>query len=561
MEKRSSFHFILLFGLAIALFNYSCNKPSNALATNNVNQNIAQLKAAIDSIQKVSIEDHPSKFTTYFDKAQVLFMVIPDSSEVKKESRFILCNKLESMGIYDEAIKQTHKLIDERESRIFDEPISYELQLYGRLAGFFNNSNQIDSGLYYHKKAIEISKLHPQILRVTSPINNYGMDLLKAQKYDSAYFYFSLIDSILKAKEPLNEYWKGFHYSVKDNIGTYYEKVNQFEKASVLYDSNYQFYAISDQAYRKINAGISWANSLIEINQLAKSNQILSEVEKLQTNFTYPNPIPNQIYLLETKSKYFLNTNNLTQAIIYSDSAHFMIQKSSTEREETRIKYSIYLGKYAAERAHQQLIAEKQSRLQEEENNQLQTWVSILVGLGVISIFMAIGARLRNEKRLETQKSKQLIQEKKLTDLELEFKKKDLVDMTLNITQKQEWAKGIQDQLKLIQSSKGNKRSSEFKRLNEQVRNQILMEKELNVFNENIDTLNAEYYLKLKQQFPDLTKSETQLCSFIKLNLTNAQVCQLKNIDPKSAIMMRYRLKKKLNIPKDGDLDFFVKSL
>ena len=87
------------------------------------------------------------------------------------------------------------------------------------------------------------------------------------------------------------------------------------------------------------------------------------------------------------------------------------------------------------------------------------------------------------------------------------------------------------------------------------------MDKQIEHLRQNIDLLSREFYDKLGKQFTGLSKTDIKLCTFIKLGLTNSQIAHLQIIDPASVKVSRYRLKKKLNLSPDQDLDAFIKAL
>jgi len=118
----------------------------------------------------------------------------------------------------------------------------------------------------------------------------------------------------------------------------------------------------------------------------------------------------------------------------------------------------------------------------------------------------------------------------------------------------------LNQHLQIIESSKGNKRSRELTKLKDNVRSQIYVNKQTDLLRENIDALSTEYYEKLREKFPSLTKTEIKLCSFIRLKLSIAQIAHLQHIDTASVVVGRYRLKKKLGLGTDENLDKFLQS-
>jgi len=119
----------------------------------------------------------------------------------------------------------------------------------------------------------------------------------------------------------------------------------------------------------------------------------------------------------------------------------------------------------------------------------------------------------------------------------------------------------LNQHLQIIESSKGSKRSREFMKLKDNVRDQLYVSKQTDLLRENIDALSTEYYEKLREEFPSLTKTEIKLCSFIRLKLSIAQIAHLQHIDTSSVVVGRYRLKKKLGLDTDENLDKFLQSI
>jgi DNA-binding CsgD family transcriptional regulator len=76
-----------------------------------------------------------------------------------------------------------------------------------------------------------------------------------------------------------------------------------------------------------------------------------------------------------------------------------------------------------------------------------------------------------------------------------------------------------------------------------------------------VENLSSAFYEKLHRQYPGLSKTDIKICSYIRLNLSNAQIAQLQNIEPSSLKVSRHRLRKKLNLGPDDDLDAFLGAL
>lgn len=66
------------------------------------------------------------------------------------------------------------------------------------------------------------------------------------------------------------------------------------------------------------------------------------------------------------------------------------------------------------------------------------------------------------------------------------------------------------------------------------------------------------FFENLKQYGPHLTPNETRLCAYIRIGLSSKQIAQLLNLSQESVNKNRYRLRKKLNLEKDVDLDELI---
>ena len=103
--------------------------------------------------------------------------------------------------------------------------------------------------------------------------------------------------------------------------------------------------------------------------------------------------------------------------------------------------------------------------------------------------------------------------------------------MSLNLKYQNNWAGELNEQLVLVKSSTGHKRRIELDKLHKQIQFHLNAFKETQVIHDNLDELDSGYFSKLQNKFPNLTRSEQQLFSLIKINLHTHQIAQIKNIE------------------------------
>ena len=101
----------------------------------------------------------------------------------------------------------------------------------------------------------------------------------------------------------------------------------------------------------------------------------------------------------------------------------------------------------------------------------------------------------------------------------------------------------------------------EYKSILMQLKNQVQAEKRLDNITDNLHKMENSIELKLKKDFPLLTKSEREICHLIYLNLSTKEIMNARNMTLPSIKSIRYRIRKKLVVPKGDELEFFIKQL
>ena len=69
---------------------------------------------------------------------------------------------------------------------------------------------------------------------------------------------------------------------------------------------------------------------------------------------------------------------------------------------------------------------------------------------------------------------------------------------------------------------------------------------------------NPNFLLALAQKYPELTAKDLKYCCYLKMNMSNDDIRNLLGINQESVRTHKYRLKKKMNLPKDQDLIHFL---
>jgi len=80
-------------------------------------------------------------------------------------------------------------------------------------------------------------------------------------------------------------------------------------------------------------------------------------------------------------------------------------------------------------------------------------------------------------------------------------------------------------------------------------------------FEIQMDELHQDFFKKLKEHFPGLSKNDLRLCAYLKIGLNSKDIADILNIQTSSSYISRSRLRKKLNLEAEEDLYDFLNKI
>ena len=147
-------------------------------------------------------------------------------------------------------------------------------------------------------------------------------------------------------------------------------------------------------------------------------------------------------------------------------------------------------------------------------------------------------------------------------ETELEFQKRELTNLALNLVKKNEFLEDIKILVKDIKLSSDVKEKEKLiDNLLNQINQSMNIDKERKTFYLHVEETHNDFFLKLEQSFPTLTHKEKQLAALLRLNLSSKEIAYLQNISPKSVEMNRYRLRQKMNLEQGESLTEFINKI
>lgn len=203
----------------------------------------------------------------------------------------------------------------------------------------------------------------------------------------------------------------------------------------------------------------------------------------------------------------------------------------------------------------------------------------------IVGIFIFYRRTIWRQKRIIDEKGKELIaqnqkhqEEKILKDKEiyelqnenlknkLYYKTQELSGYVLNLARKNEMLENVRKNvISISRAIDENKQPITIKQkvigLISQINHNIEHDKDFEIFQSNFNVLHSDFFNTLEKRYSNLTRNEKVLCAYLKMNLSSKEIASLLNITIRGVEVSRYRLRKKLEIDKDINLNDFMNAL
>jgi len=190
-------------------------------------------------------------------------------------------------------------------------------------------------------------------------------------------------------------------------------------------------------------------------------------------------------------------------------------------------------------------------------NYLLITLLAVLIIVFTIIFFFLKRINKRDKQLLKTKEELvQLMEEqKKLKEQQfqndIEYRESQLSAITLQMLEKNELLEEIK---KVI----GTKEPTSEKDLKKLISKYTIQDNSWKDFDNYFESLNKNFYSRLKQKYPDISSNDLKICALIKLNLSIKEMASILNISPDSVKTARHRLRKKLQLSTEDNLTDFI---
>lgn len=391
----------------------------------------------------------------------------------------------------------------------------------------------------------------------------------KIQRYDSAlYFQQRALKSYLTLGDSAGI------AQIHDHIGSIYEDLSNYDLALTHFEIAHLLNTTTGNKAAAItnlnNISDCYRKKQAPQTALKYAQKTLQEAERIHLDYQIKSACRDLAKIYEALGQH-------KSALHYLNRSYELTNKLFTQEiaQEIANTESIYELDQKQQRIH---ILEK-----ERQFNRLLSLLAAIgaAGFGLLGAFIFYQQRTKNEKKrklLETAnelnaaevKNFQLKEQKLRADLEnqrlqeerlqheLELKSKSLTKSALHMIQKNEFLQEMRQRLKEIRKAPPESIDLKLKKLIKSIDYNFTMDDDWQEFEMVFQQVHSEFFVKLKQLYPNLSPAEVRLCAMIRLNLHSKDMAAIMGISPDSLRIARYRLRKSLGLKKGANLYAFI---
>lgn len=553
LVKKSLFIFSLFFTCSLIYSQKDFEDFYNKL--NAVYPNEKAVKEAKKDYLKAFEKNHETKDLAFAKLIDVLYLKPKDSiknlrtayeiikiSEPESPSKaegyfwtgvFLENNSLDLSKQYlEKAIEINQKNQDYR-------LLSANYHILGR--NYYKRGNY-SAALSYFNKALQFYKKQRETTSISSMYNNFGLTYAKMKKYPLAIKYAKTAINVLMSKKKLLYYEEEFLYSIKVNLGNYYYETKDFKNALTNYEEAFAFSQKHPDTKENLYNIINKMYDLYKKDPLKLNQYILNLSSFLGKN----NNSPLNIQILKIQQKDAMekgniqNLRNITLKLNhYSDLHKSILLKKQRQTTDD-------LNKYIIASIENELFISNQK---EKIKNIILYFVLIILASGGFYFYKINGlnkekAKIKNDL---LEKEKGIILER-------------MQHLSLNLDLKSKTEEEFLYRLKKLKKEKNFDAEEVIKDLHLSISSLLNIDRKQEIEIQKKNILNENFLQKLVEDYPELSQQDLQLCGYLQLSLSNKEIALLQNLTPPSVRVYKTRLKSKLGLSKEQDLELFLKT-
>jgi tetratricopeptide (TPR) repeat protein len=435
------------------------------------------------------------------------------------------------------------------------------------IAGMYMNLGNVAGSkketIDFYLLSIQLNRKLNNQLGVSKNLVNVGTTFLDFDQNDSAKIYFEKaleLSRLMRTKETI--------ISSLLNLSIVYEHEGNIEKAIKSIKEALAFGVELDYKIGQVYGFYNLSQFYLRLGALDSSIYYTDQALKVAGN-SFLN-IQERCFF--TKKTIYKQMDNYERALRYQklkDSVALLNYTFSNEKLFSRIENEYHLALKETELQH----LDNKVQLSKKLNYMLLLLIGSSVSLGGITIMLQRDRAKKEENLLKQEhaylQSKKQLAEAVLRSAELKEKKlhsrlrhtkAHLQTFALNFAQHNETLASLKRSVsRLIKNAESKALGKDFQNFYAALHDFDTQNKTQKAFLEKAVGLYDEFLKSVEKKYPDLNANEHELLVLIALQLGHREIASIYGIKPASVMMNRYKLRKKMQVPKGESFESFLR--
>ena len=429
--------------------------------------------------------------------------------------------------------------------------------IYGTLGRFYSFYRRNDDALKYLQESLDINKklvangkmdtlglVHNYYL-FASTYREFNQPKLARIYLDSCMVYYE--DSSNKIQKYLLQFEKAYVLSQEDKIEEALQVMQEIEPWFLEYQPSYLVLVYT-----------YWGDLLRSQSENDEGEVLYKKA--LDISKKYQSHIDFTPLIYERLSDIYFQRKDYNKAYANNRIAKGLDAQFFDSRSKNNNLLLEIRDEYRIEKERQERLIQKQRLEQLEQEDKILLLQRIILILGLIFLLI-LGAVYIKTSRAKHKAEKELIRRNKELEIQkakelLELKNKELAASALQLVEKEELFKDLK---KKIRESESSIKKSDLNKILRSV--YIDNNRTWDEFKYRFIDVNKEFYDTIFEKFPKLSQGDQKICALIKLNMSSKDMSRLLGISVESVHTSRHRIRKKMNLSRDVNLEDYISSL
>ncbi|HEY3387915.1 MAG TPA: hypothetical protein VGK46_15485 [Saprospiraceae bacterium] len=365
--------------------------------------------------------------------------------------------------------------------------------------------------------------------------NTMGLAYHKIDELDSAFIAFD--SAYVMAGKLHDEFWKGI---IIGNKGDVYFKMERYDSAEVMLSLDYEQSLVSNQLDNAANS-LQWLARIdLHYGRATEALRKAREAEDLLHKSYHPVYMANTLY---TFTKVF---GSLGKA----DSVSYYLEKFLVLHDSIEQKASDSRTENVLMRLDNQEYVHTIINLNKEKKRValIRNFILILIILLALVVVMILNRRTLKHKM----RSKEALDARRAAEQDALLAKEQLTQFTRNLREKTALVETLQSQLLEREVNE-----DQMARISELSHHAILTDEDWDSFKALFEKVYPGFFYTLKEKSNDLTTADLRMAALCRLQVSNKDAASLLGIAPNSVIKARQRLRHRLGLEPEADLELY----